>query len=113
VRTTVFIIASTLAAMGGVIGASRLQSVDPNVGGGDLLLNAIAAAVIGGTSLFGGRGKVTSALFGALVIASVSNGMALLNLSAGARYVVTGLVLLAAVLVDSLSARGRTARGMA
>lgn len=107
-----FVIASTMAALGGVIGASRLQSVDPNVGGGDLL-NSIAAAVIGGTSLFGGRGKVTSALFGALVISSVANGMGRVNLSAGARYVVTGLVLLAAVLVDALSARGRSARGLA
>jgi D-xylose transport system permease protein len=113
VRTTVFIISATMAALGGVVGASRLQSVDPSVGGGPLLLNAIAAAVIGGTSLFGGHGKVTAALFGALIIASVDNGMGLLNLSTGARFVVTGLVLLAAVLVDALSARGRAARGLA
>ena len=113
IRTLVFVIASSMAALGGIFGASRFQSVDPSVGGGDLLLNSIAAAVIGGTSLFGGRGKVTSALFGALVIGTVINGMALLNLSAGARYVVTGLVLLAAVLVDALSTRGRSARGMA
>ncbi len=113
VRTTVFIISAAMAALGGVIGASRLQSVDPSVGGGPLLLNAIAAAVIGGTSLFGGHGKVTSALFGALIIASVDNGMGLLDLSTGARFVVTGLVLLAAVLVDALSARGRAVRGIA
>jgi D-xylose transport system permease protein len=113
VRTTVFVISATMAALGGVVGASRLQSVDPSVGGGPLLLNAIAAAVIGGTSLFGGHGKVTAALFGALIIASVDNGMGLLNLSTGARFVVTGLVLLAAVLVDALSARGRAARGLA
>lgn len=112
-RVVVFTISSGMAALGGVVLASRLQSVDPSVGGGNLLLNAIAAAVIGGTSLFGGRGAVTSALFGALVIASVDSGMGLLNLSAGARFVVTGLVLLAAVLVDSLSARGRTAKGLA
>jgi len=113
IRTAVFVIASGMAALGGVVGASRLQSVDPSVGGGGLLLNAIAAAVIGGTSLFGGRGKVTSALFGALVITSVDNGMGLLNLSSGVRFVVTGLVLLAAVLVDSLSARSRSGRGLA
>jgi len=113
IRTWVFVIASGMAALGGVVGASRLQSVDPSVGGGGLLLNAIAAAVIGGTSLFGGRGKVTSALFGALVITSVDNGMGLLNLSSGVRFVVTGLVLLAAVLVDSLSARSRSGRGLA
>ncbi len=113
IRTSVFVIASTMAALGGIVLASRLQSVDQSVGGGDLLLNAIAAAVIGGTSLFGGRGKVTSALSGALVIQSVANGMALLNLSAGARFVVTGLVLLGAVLLDSLSARSRSASGLA
>jgi D-xylose transport system permease protein len=113
IRTAVFVIAGGMAALGGIVGASRLQSVDPSVGGGGLLLSAIAAAVIGGTSLFGGRGKVTSALFGALVITSVDNGMGLLNFSAGVRFVVTGLVLLAAVLVDSLSARSRSGRGLA
>jgi D-xylose transport system permease protein len=112
IRVAVFMIASSLAALGGVIQASRLRSVDQSVGGGDLLLNSIAAAVIGGTSLFGGRGKVISALLGALVISAVANGMALLNLSAGVRFVVTGLVLLAAVLVDSLSARSRAGSGV-
>ncbi len=80
--------------------------------GGNLLLNAIAAAVIGGTSLFGGHGKVMSAILGAMIIASVENGMGLLGLPSGVKFVVTGLVLLAAVLVDSLSRRSRVASGI-
>jgi D-xylose transport system permease protein len=113
VRVAVFMIASTMAALGGVVLASRLRSVDTAAGGGDILLNSIAAAVIGGTSLFGGRGKVSSALLGALVIASVANGMGLLGLSSGAKFVVTGLVLLASLLVDSFARRGRSSRGLA
>jgi D-xylose transport system permease protein len=112
VRILVFMIAGFMAGLGGVILASRLRSVATNTGGGDLLLNVIAAAVIGGTSLFGGRGRVVSALLGALVIASISNGMGLLNLATGTKFVITGLVLLAAVLVDSLSTRRRAARGV-
>ncbi|MEO2106819.1 MAG: ABC transporter permease, partial [Actinomycetota bacterium] len=108
-RITVFMISSFMAGVGGVILASRLRSVSTNTGSGNLLLEVIAAAVIGGTSLFGGRGRVISALLGALVIASVSNGMDLLGLPAGVKFVVTGLVLLAAVLVDSISKRGRAA----
>jgi D-xylose transport system permease protein len=111
VRIIVFMINGFMAGVGGVILASRLRSVATNAGGGNLLLNVIAAAVIGGTSLFGGRGRVVSALLGALVIASIQNGMGLLNLSSGPQFVITGLVLLAAVLVDSLSRRRRTARG--
>jgi D-xylose transport system permease protein len=105
VRWGVFVLASALAGFGGVILASRLASVDPNAGGSDLLLNVIAAAVIGGTSLFGGRGRVTSALLGALVIYGVANGMGLLNYSAGVQFLVTGIILLAAVTVDTLSRR--------
>lgn len=113
IRITVFMIASFMAGIGGVILASRLRSVDTNTGGGNLLLNAIAAAVIGGTSLFGGSGRVSSALLGALVIASVENGMGLLGLASGVKFVVNGLVLLAAVLVDAFSRRNRQSSGLA
>jgi D-xylose transport system permease protein len=111
VRILVFMINGFMAGVGGVILASRLRSVATNAGGGNLLLTVISAAVIGGTSLFGGRGRVVSALLGALVITAIQNGMGLLNLSSGPQFVITGLVLLAAVLVDSLSRRRRTARG--
>lgn len=113
IKVTVFMISSTLAGMGGIILASRLRSVDTAAGGGSLLLLSIAAAVIGGTSLFGGRGRVINALYGALVIVGVENGMGLLGLSAGARFVVTALVLLAAVVVDALSRKGRAQSGRA
>jgi len=113
VRIFVFMISSFMAGVGGIILASRLRSVATNSGGGNLLLNVIAAAVIGGTSLFGGQGRVVSALLGALVIASVENGMDLLGLASGTKFVITGLVLLAAVLVDALSKRRRSVRGVA
>ena len=103
VRMVVFMISSFMAGMGGIILASRLRSVDTNAGGGNLLLNSIAAAVIGGTSLFGGRGKVSSALLGALIIASVENGMGLLGFPLGIKSVVNGVVLIVAVLFDALS----------
>jgi D-xylose transport system permease protein len=112
VKVMVFMISSLMAGMGGIILASRLRSVDTAAGGGTLLLNSIAAAVIGGTSLFGGSGRVTSALLGALVILSVENGMGLLGLSSGVKFVVTGLVLLAAVLVDAISRRSRAQSGI-
>lgn len=112
VRILVFMISGFMAGAGGIILASRLRSVATNTGGGNLLLNVIAAAVIGGTSLFGGTGRVVSALLGALVIASIENGMNLLNLPQGTRFVITGLVLLGAVLVDALSKRRRAARGV-
>jgi D-xylose transport system permease protein len=112
IRIYVFMICSFMAGVGGIILASRLRSVDTNSGGGNLLLLAIAAAVIGGTSLFGGHGRVTSALLGALIIASVENGMGLLGLPSGVKFVVTALVLLAAVLVDSFSRRSREASGI-
>jgi D-xylose transport system permease protein len=113
IRIYVFMIDGFMAGVGGIMLASRLRSVATSSGGGDLLLNVIAAAVIGGTSLFGGVGRVVSALLGALVIAAINNGMNLLGLPQGLRFVITGLVLLAAVLVDALSKRLRASRGVA
>ncbi|MGH3103805.1 MAG: sugar ABC transporter permease [Gaiellaceae bacterium] len=111
IKIAVFMISGAMAALGGIILASRLRSVNIAAGGGEILLNSIAAAVIGGTSLFGGRGDVKSALLGALVIASVANGMGLLGYSSGVKFLVTGLILLAAVTVDSLSRRRLAATG--
>jgi D-xylose transport system permease protein len=113
IRIICFMISATMASLGGLVFASRLRSVDTNAGGGQIELNAIAAVVIGGTSLFGGHGKISSALFGALVIQGVDNGMGLLGLSSGAKFLVTGFVLLVAVLVDSVARRGRTRSGLA
>jgi D-xylose transport system permease protein len=113
IRIAVFMISSFMAGVGGIILASRLRSVDTGAGGGNLLLNAIAAAVIGGTSLFGGRGFVASAVLGALIISSVENGMGLLNLASGDKFVITGIVLLVAVIVDSLSRRRQQQAGIA
>lgn len=113
VRIACFMISGTMAALGGIVFASRLRSVDTGAGGGQIELNAIAAAVIGGTSLFGGRGAVSSALFGAFVIMGVDNGMGLLGLSSGAKFVVTAVVLLVAVLVDSVARRGQRRSGLA
>jgi D-xylose transport system permease protein len=112
IKIAVFMIMGFMAGVGGIILASRIRSVATGTGGGNLLLEVIAAAVIGGTSLFGGRGRPVNALLGALVIASVSNGMDLLGLAAGTKFIVTGLVLLAAVLVDSLSKKGRASAGI-
>jgi len=113
VRIAVFMISGFMAGVGGIMLASRLSSVATNTGGGNLLLLVIAAAVIGGTSLFGGVGRVVSALLGALVITSIENGMNLLGLASGTKFVITGLVLLGAVLVDAYAKRRRVARGMA
>lgn len=113
VRIACFMVSGFTAALGGIVFASRLRSVDTGAGGGQIELNAIAAAVIGGVSLFGGRGKASSALFGALVIVGVDNGMGLLGLSSGAKFVVTAAVLLVAVLVDSIARRGRSKSGIA
>jgi D-xylose transport system permease protein len=113
IRVLCFAICSLMAAVGGIVLASRLRSVDTNAGGGAILLYSIAAAVIGGTSLFGGRGHIKAALLGALVIASIDNGLGLLGLSSGTKFVVTGLVLLLAVAVDSISRRGREQSGRA
>jgi D-xylose transport system permease protein len=111
VRILVFMICSFMAGVGGIMLASRLRSVATNTGGGQLLLLVIAAAVIGGTSLFGGTGRVIAALLGALVIASIQNGMDLMGLASGTKFVITGLVLLGAVLVDAFAKRRRAARG--
>ncbi|MGH3111724.1 MAG: sugar ABC transporter permease [Gaiellaceae bacterium] len=105
IRIMVFMISGLMAGMGGVIFAARLNSVDLNAGGGTLLLDAISAAVIGGTSLFGGHGRVISALMGSLVIATVANGIDLLGYSSSIKYMVTGLILLAAVTLDTVSRR--------
>ncbi len=113
IRIAVFMINGFMAGVGGIILVSRLRSVATNTGGGNLLLNVIAAAVIGGTSLFGGQGRVVSAFYGALVITAIQNGMDLLGLSSGFKFIITGIVLLLAVLVDSVSKRRRTARGLA
>jgi D-xylose transport system permease protein len=108
IRVTVFAIASTMAAAGGIMAASRLIAVNQSSGSGDILLNAIAGPVIAGTSLFGGRGTVWSALLGALVIGSISNGMDLLGLQSSVKFMITGGVLLAAVTLDALARRQRS-----
>ena len=102
VKVAVFIMGAILAATGGIFASSRLLAVSTQSGGSDLLLNAIAAAVIGGTSLFGGRGSVWAAVLGTLVIGFISNGMDLMNFGSETKLIVTGLVLLAAVSVDSI-----------
>lgn len=112
IRTAVFTIAGFTAGIAGIIAASRLRSVSTSTDGGTAVLFCIAAAVIGGTSLFGGRGKAIHAITGGLVIAAINNGMGLLGLSAAAQYVVTGLVLLAAVSVDAIARRGRANAGV-
>lgn len=109
IRISVFTLAGTLAAIGGILAASRLLAVNQSSGGGDLLLNAIAAAVIGGTSLFGGRGSIGSALLGALVIGAISNGMDLLAVASSVKFIVTGAVLLLAVTLDAAALRPRLA----
>ena len=113
VRIACFAFCSLLAVLGGILLASRLRSVDTNTGGGQALLYPIAAAVIGGTSLFGGRGTMKAAILGALVMLSIDNGLGLLGLSSGTKFVLTGGVLLLAVTVDSISRRGRAQSGRA
>src|SRR5205809_4035019 len=98
-------ISGAMAGMGGVILAANVNSVDLNVGGGTLLLNAISAAVIGGTSLFGGRGEVRSAVIGSLVIATVANGLNTAGYKSGTIYIVTGAILLFAVTLDTIARR--------
>lgn len=111
IRVIVFSIASAMAAIGGILAASRLLAVNQSSGAADLLLLAIAGPVIAGTSLFGGRGSVWTALLGALIIGSISNGMDLLALESSVKFMVTGGVLLAAVVVDALARRQRQAEG--
>ncbi|WP_243061634.1 sugar ABC transporter permease [Humibacter sp. RRB41] len=110
---TAFVICSAFAALGGVLSAARLGSATTLTGTADTNLNAIAAAIIGGTSLFGGRGNAWSAVLGVLVISAISSGLTLLNLDASVRYMITGAVLLLAVIADSLSRRSRTSHGRA
>ena len=106
-----FVLCSVLAAAGGLLSAARLASASQQAGTGDVNLNAIAAAVIGGTSLFGGRGSAYSALLGIIVIQSIANGLTLLDLSSSLRYMITGAVLALAVIVDSLARRSRASHG--
>ena len=113
IRMSGFIICSTLAAVAGLLIASRDNSVSPSTGGSQTLLYAVGAAVIGGTSLFGGKGRVADAIIGGLVIAVIDNGMLLLNQPPGTVYMVTGGVLLLAASVDAISRRRATATGRA
>ena len=111
IRILVFMISGGMAGLGGVIFASRLNSVDLTAGGGTILLDAISAAVIGGVSLFGGRGRVSGALFGGLIIGMVSNGIDLVGYTDAVKYITTGLILLAAVTLDTVARRRQTAAG--
>jgi D-xylose transport system permease protein len=112
IRVSAFMISSTMAAVGGIVAASRANSVDPNTGGSNILLYAVGAAVIGGTSLFGGKGRVLDAVLGGAVVAVIDNGMGLMGYQAGVKFVVTGLVLLAAAGIDALSRRRAAASGL-
>ncbi|MFI9075765.1 sugar ABC transporter permease [Streptomyces sioyaensis] len=111
VRISVFMISGTMAAVGGLFLASRVTSASQTSGGGNLLMDAIAAAVIGGTSLFGGRGRTWSALLGVLVIQSIASGVALMGIQTAVQFMITGGVLLIAVVIDSLSRRAQRAHG--
>ena len=111
IRVIAFTLCSSMAAVGGILAAARLESVNQSSGGSNLLLEAIAGPVIAGTSLFGGRGSVWSALLGATVIGSISNGMYLLALESSVKYMITGGVLLAAVVVDAVARSRRQAEG--
>lgn len=113
IYTTAFVLCGMLAATGGVLAAARLASASQQAGTGDVNLNAIAGAVIGGTSLFGGRGSAYSALLGIIVIGSIASGLTLLDLSSSLRYMITGAVLAVAVVVDSLARRSRVSHGRA
>ncbi|GBQ70991.1 xylose ABC transporter permease [Ameyamaea chiangmaiensis NBRC 103196] len=111
--TSAFVMCSVLASIGGILASARLASASQQAGTGDVNLDAIAAAVIGGTSLFGGRGSAYSALLGIVVIQAISNGLTLLDLSSSLRYMITGSVLAIAVIVDSLTRRSRLSHGRA
>jgi D-xylose transport system permease protein len=111
IRISVFAIASTMAAIGGIMAVSRASSVDPNTGGSNILLYSVGAAVIGGTSLFGGKGKIINAVIGGAVIAVIDNGMGLMGFSSGQKYIFTGLILLVAASVDALARRRAAATG--
>ena len=111
IRVAVFVIGSTLAAISGIVAAARLGSVAPGSGGGNTLLYAVGAAVIGGTSLFGGRGRVRDAVLGGLVVAIIANGLGLLGTEAYLNFIITGGVLLLAASVDALARRRAAATG--
>jgi D-xylose transport system permease protein len=111
VKMMCFVICSMLAAVGGIMLASRNNSISPTTGGADTLLYAVGAAVIGGTSLFGGKGQVIDAVLGGLVIAVIINGMGLLNQPSSTVYMVTGAVLLVAASVDAISRRRAASTG--
>ncbi len=111
IRMSAFVLCSMFATVGGILGAARLASASQQAGTADVNLNAIAAAVIGGTSLFGGRGTAWAALFGILVIQAISNGLTLLNLSSSLRYMITGGVLAIAVIIDSMARQSRASHG--
>jgi D-xylose transport system permease protein len=113
IYTSAFVLCAGLASLGGVLAAARLASASQQAGTGDVNLNAIAAAVIGGTSLFGGRGNAFSAVLGVIVIQSIASGLTLLNLSSSLRFMITGAVLAIAVIVDSLARRSRLSHGRA
>jgi D-xylose transport system permease protein len=111
IRISVFVICSFMASIGGILAVSRANSVDPNTGGSNILLYSVGAAVIGGTSLFGGKGKAVNAVIGGAVITVIDNGMGLMGYSAGTKYIVTGLILLIAASVDALARRRAAATG--
>jgi D-xylose transport system permease protein len=111
IRVLVFMISGAMAGLGGVVFASRISSVNLDSGGGTILLDAISAAVIGGTSLFGGRGEVRSAVFGALIIAMIANGIDLVGYSASTKLITTGVILLGAVTLDTILRRRQAATG--
>jgi D-xylose transport system permease protein len=113
IYASAFVLCGMFAAFGGVLSSARLASASQQAGTGDVNLNAIAAAVIGGTSLFGGRGNAWSALLGIIVIQSIASGLTLLNLSSSLRYMITGGVLAIAVIVDSLARQSRVSHGRA
>lgn len=113
VYVSVFVLCSTFASIGGILAAARLGSANQSSGTGDVNLNAIAAAVIGGTSLFGGRGSAYSAVLGIIVISAISSGLTLLNLSSSIRFMITGAVLALAVAVDALARKSRASHGRA
>ena len=113
IRISVFSISGTFAAIGGLFIASKIASANQGAGAGDLLMNAIAAAVIGGTSLFGGRGRTWNALLGVLVIVSIQYGLALQGIASPVQYMITGGVLLATVVIDAVTRKTQKTAGRA
>ena len=111
IRISVFVICSFMASIGGLMAVSRASSVDPNTGGSNILLYSVGAAVIGGTSLFGGKGKIINAVVGGAVIAVIDNGMGLLGFSSGQKFIFTGVILLIAASVDALARRRAATTG--